>query len=368
MVKPYFIKRGDRVRGPFTSVQIKRGIRAKKIRPADLLGSSEVGPWKEVRSVITAQDDPNSTSNVSDSNASELTVNAAVTPSSDTFTHTVQPASLPSRDGSSDGDLSVTNSPSQASVTTRSQVPGETTFSQRKPADDKETESQELGASAESKAQPPFTINEHDLDATLVIPSETSQEGDVPGDASDDAHSTARDLDPPALDQTLNPDVTLDPGVTLQPPQDALVEKFAKTLGPAHQNLYQTLPQVSLKPQLDEEGDAAQQPAAVPAAVTVRPRTIQSADKTLVDGKPFSASEQEPAAGSLDYLTLDKLGEGGMGTVHLAQQVALGREVALKQIHRQSSQKPSIREEFLTEAVLTGKLEHPNIGPDLRGG
>ena len=52
-----------------------------------------------------------------------------------------------------------------------------------------------------------------------------------------------------------------------------------------------------------------------------------------------------------------------MGTVHLAQQVALGREVALKQIHQRSSQKPSVRDEFLTEAVLTGKLEHPNIVP-----
>ena len=66
---------------------------------------------------------------------------------------------------------------------------------------------------------------------------------------------------------------------------------------------------------------------------------------------------------SLDYVTLDKLDEGGMGTVHLVHQVALEREAALKQIHHRSSRKQSTRDEFLTEAVLTGNLEHPNIVP-----
>ena len=357
MVKQYFVKRGDRVRGPFTSGQIKRGIRSKKIRPADLLGSSDVGPWKEVRSVITAPADPNSTSNVSDSNVSELAMGASNTPSSDTFTHTVQPASLPSRDGSSDEDLSVTNFPSQASVTTRLQVPEESTFSQRKPADDKETESQDLGASAQSNAQAQFTINEHDIDATFVIAPGASQGGDTPSRVPADAQSTVRDPDKP------DPNKTVNPGVTMQPPQDVLVGEFAKTLGPAHQNLYQTTPQVSLKSQLDQKGDAVQQPIAVPAAVTVRPRTIQSSDKTMVDGEPVSSIEKGSSVGDLDYVTLSKLGEGGMGTVHLARQVALGREVAVKQIHLQSNGKQSFRNEFLTEAVLTGKLEHPNIIP-----
>ena len=77
----------------------------------------------------------------------------------------------------------------------------------------------------------------------------------------------------------------------------------------------------------------------------------------------MTSADTESPESSLDYLTLDKLGEGGMGTVHLARQVALGREVALKQIHQQSSRKQSVRDEFLTEAVLTGKLEHPNIVP-----
>ena len=58
MVKQYFIKRGDTVNGPFTSNQIKSGITSKKLNPEDLLGSSEVGPWKELRSVIKVEAGP----------------------------------------------------------------------------------------------------------------------------------------------------------------------------------------------------------------------------------------------------------------------------------------------------------------------
>ncbi len=57
-----------------------------------------------------------------------------------------------------------------------------------------------------------------------------------------------------------------------------------------------------------------------------------------------------------------QLGEGGMGVVRLARQVALDRHVAMKSL------KPTLRaqhdvEALLAEAWLTGGLEHPNILP-----
>jgi len=58
----------------------------------------------------------------------------------------------------------------------------------------------------------------------------------------------------------------------------------------------------------------------------------------------------------------ETLGEGGMGVVRSAQQVALGRKVAVKTL------KPGRRDdaaalELLREAWVTGTLEHPNIVP-----
>ena len=136
------------------------------------------------------------------------------------------------------------------------------------------------------------------------------------------------------------------------------LEVFAQTLVPEHQDLNQTLAETSLKPATGREKSGPFSPSQSGSA---RLRSIQPGE-TRVDSKGVTSAD-ESSDSSLDYVTLDKLGEGGMGTVHLARQVALGREVALKQIHQRSSRKQSVRDEFLTEAVLTGKLEHPNIVP-----
>ena len=124
MGQQYFIKRGERVRGPFTSQQIKSGIRSEKIKPVDLLGRSDAGPWKEVRSIIEKDigEKDNSLSHqvdVSDANVSELAPGASDTPSSDTVANIVKPASLPSRDGPAEGNVTVRKAPPPASVTTR---------------------------------------------------------------------------------------------------------------------------------------------------------------------------------------------------------------------------------------------------------
>jgi WD40 repeat protein len=149
-----------------------------------------------------------------------------------------------------------------------------------------------------------------------------------------------------------------DPELTLEPSLEGTLKEFAQTLVPEQQDLNQTDPQTSLK----STSDTTRQRPDFLQASSVRPRSIQPTGKKSGNATATSVDDDCPES-SLDYLTLNKLGEGGMGTVHLARQVALGREVAVKQIHHRSNCKESMRDEFLTEAVLTGKLEHPNIVP-----
>lgn len=59
-----------------------------------------------------------------------------------------------------------------------------------------------------------------------------------------------------------------------------------------------------------------------------------------------------------------ELGRGGMGTVHRAWDRELRREVALKVLRPECSQKlPAAPLRFLEEAQVTGQLQHPNIVP-----
>ena len=42
----YFIKRNDRVKGPFSSTQVKSAVESKNLAATDFLGTSEAGPWR----------------------------------------------------------------------------------------------------------------------------------------------------------------------------------------------------------------------------------------------------------------------------------------------------------------------------------
>ncbi len=74
-------------------------------------------------------------------------------------------------------------------------------------------------------------------------------------------------------------------------------------------------------------------------------------------GNPFP-EPKEP-----EYELLKKLGEGGMGLVFMARQRSIDREVALKMLKPKTAKDPEQRAKFLTEAVVTGDLDHPNIVP-----
>lgn len=62
------------------------------------------------------------------------------------------------------------------------------------------------------------------------------------------------------------------------------------------------------------------------------------------------------------YRILDKLGEGGMGVVYLAEDIVLGRRVAIKTLSIGSgTNNQHYRKRFLREAQAASKLSHPHI-------
>jgi serine/threonine-protein kinase len=70
------------------------------------------------------------------------------------------------------------------------------------------------------------------------------------------------------------------------------------------------------------------------------------ADNTLVDGR---------------YRILGRIGSGGMADVYHAEDTHLGREVALKILHRRFAQDAEFVERFRREASSAAGLQHPNV-------
>ncbi|MHC4873937.1 MAG: serine/threonine protein kinase [Planctomycetota bacterium] len=61
------------------------------------------------------------------------------------------------------------------------------------------------------------------------------------------------------------------------------------------------------------------------------------------------------------YEIIQKIGEGGLGVVYRAQQLSMGRDVALKVLHEKWVADEEFRKRFLVEARLVGRLSHQNL-------
>ncbi|MEM7738354.1 MAG: protein kinase [Deinococcota bacterium] len=64
----------------------------------------------------------------------------------------------------------------------------------------------------------------------------------------------------------------------------------------------------------------------------------------------------------LHYELIEKLGEGGAGTVYRARDTRLGRIVALKFLSARYARDGQAKERFMLEAQAAARMDHPNIG------
>jgi len=87
----------------------------------------------------------------------------------------------------------------------------------------------------------------------------------------------------------------------------------------------------------------------IPSYITVKKKSLASAKEKI-----------EPTA---DYELLELLGKGGMGVVYSARQTSIDRTIAVKMIKDKLARDEDVRGKFLSEAAVTGDLDHPNIVP-----
>lgn len=60
------------------------------------------------------------------------------------------------------------------------------------------------------------------------------------------------------------------------------------------------------------------------------------------------------------FRIIEQIGKGGMASVYRAQQISVGREVALKILHHRFLTDAMLKRRFLNEAALASRLNHPN--------
>src|SRR5262249_42405663 len=74
-----------------------------------------------------------------------------------------------------------------------------------------------------------------------------------------------------------------------------------------------------------------------------------------------AAEASAPPASPPGYELLDEIGHGGMGVVYRARDTALSRDVAVKLLSDRFPAASPAAQRFLSEARITGQLQHPGI-------
>ncbi|MCD8349823.1 MAG: SUMF1/EgtB/PvdO family nonheme iron enzyme [Planctomycetaceae bacterium] len=83
------------------------------------------------------------------------------------------------------------------------------------------------------------------------------------------------------------------------------------------------------------------------------------ASRVVMPGEPDRRDDGDV----VDFRLGDELGRGGMGVIYAARQGSLDREVAVKMIAPEIAALTGARRKIISEALITGELDHPNIIP-----
>ena len=94
-------------------------------------------------------------------------------------------------------------------------------------------------------------------------------------------------------------------------------------------------------------------------SVDSKPATEVGGDKTRIESRASGSDKVPDRLGG--YRILKELGRGGMGSVYLARQLSLDRQVALKTIQAIWASNPRVIARFIREAYAAAQLTHHNV-------
>ncbi len=118
----------------------------------------------------------------------------------------------------------------------------------------------------------------------------------------------------------------------------------------------------TIRAHLQTLGSLAATIAKNPRATVPLSKRTPSADAPPHSGKTALAALKKIQRDPNALHIRERLGEGGMGVVHVGHQIALDRRVAVKTLRTEHMSDDNV-ESLLGEAWLAGSLEHPNIVP-----